>query len=221
MAGGIYQVTEAGERELERMRRKIDGVSGPTVVNTPTSISVGIGSGGNRAINFGAESPILVTITSTGSNGATWKRLIPPSTGVAAALMDGGASDEDYGPAFNSDGATQSTIAASGVDGAHVWLHLRSDDQGNVVPTYQGGGAYLEFVNLQQTSGSVGNKTTASSWVYTVKSSSNVTITTGASPLFGRPNGTLGAASYGFGYWSAGSFTLVYAHEVPGTGGCP
>lgn len=216
---GFYVVTEAGERELERMRAKIDGISGPNVNNGPGGIAIGGNRFSNGRLNL-PEEPILVTITSTGSNGATWKQLVPPNSNSASVVMTGGLTNEDIGPAFNTDGGTLSTIAASGVDGAHVWLHFRPDASGSVIPIYHGGGAVGEIVKLEKTSGTIGTQATASSWVYTVKSVSNVQIATGLSPSFARRNGTLGEATWGIGYWNAGTFVLAYAHEVIGSGGC-
>jgi len=203
------------------MRAKLDGVSGPNTSNTPTGIAIGENRIRNGRIAV-PEEPILVTITSTGTAGATWKQLTPASDGTVA-LMTGGLTNEDYGPAFEVNGSTTGVTGASGTGGAHVWLHFRPDTNGAIVPTFQGGLVQLIPVRLSQTSGSLGNKTTASNWVYTVKDiTDTTTIATGKSPLVARPNGTLAAATYGVGYFNPDGtgFVLLYAYEIPGTGGC-
>ncbi len=78
-------------------------------------------------------------------------------------------------------------------------------------------------VLLTQTGGAIGTKTTASTWTYTVTDISSNPITTGASPSVARPNGTLGAASFGIGYYppDGSDFVLLHAFEIIGSGGCP
>lgn len=145
--------TVADQREFLRIRKKVDGLSGTGLTNSPTGIAIG----GNSIRNFrqrGLQEPILVTITSTGSSGATWKQLVPPTDAAAAALMDGGLTNEDIGVAFEVNGNTASTMAGSGTTGAHVWLFFRTQADGTVVPCYEVGGGSTDY--LQNVTTNVG-----------------------------------------------------------------
>ena len=78
-------------------------------------------------------------------------------------------------------------------------------------------------VDLTQTGGSNGTKTTAASWTYTAKKQGDSTVTLGTvlAPERTRENGTRTAATKGSGYYNnAGDFVLAEAWESHGTGGC-
>lgn len=78
------------------------------------------------------------------------------------------------------------------------------------------------MVNLTQTGGSNGNKTTAATWTYTAKTLNNATtLGTVLSPNKPRPFGTQTAATLGVAYYdNTGTFQLAEAYEKPGSGGC-
>jgi hypothetical protein len=213
----IYFVTEQGERELERIRDKVAGLSGPRVSNTPTGIAIG----NNRATNkdiAGRQWPILVTVTSTGSNGATWKEVTPTTAG-GVELVDGGLTDEDLGAAFELNGDIDSVNAGSGTTGAQVWLQLRPDSNGAIVPMFDG--AVRGFVvNLSGPTGSNGTQTSAPTYTYTVKTVGGTQLGTGMSPEVSRPYGAVTAAAKGLAYRYGGTVHLLIAFEVPGSGNC-
>jgi hypothetical protein len=76
-------------------------------------------------------------------------------------------------------------------------------------------------VNLTQTGGSNGNKTTAATWSYTVNDLASNQLATGVSPTKPRPSGTMTAAGTGVCYYSGATLVLWDTNEYPGTGGCP
>lgn len=110
--------------------------------------------------------------------------------------------------------------------GRYVWFFKVADGADDPVEhavMSESGDVVVIPVRLTQTGGSLGNKTTSSSWTYTVKDITNTTtITTGASPSVARPHGTLAAATYGIGYYApdGSGFVLLHAFEITGTGGC-
>jgi hypothetical protein len=79
----------------------------------------------------------------------------------------------------------------------------------------------LFIVNLEETSGTNGDKTHAASYVYTVKNLAGNELATGQSPERPRPYGTRSAATKGYAYKdSSGTWHLAEAWEGYGTGGC-
>lgn len=76
-------------------------------------------------------------------------------------------------------------------------------------------------VDLTQTGGSNGNKTTAATWTYTVNDLDGNELGTAVSPLKVRPNGTMTAATKGIAYYDEdGNLVLYDTNERYGTGGC-
>lgn len=81
----------------------------------------------------------------------------------------------------------------------------------------------LFAVKVVKTGGSNGNKTTAASWTYTVKTLAGKTITTGTSLTRPRPKGTATVQadnSYGLAFYDGSTLILWDAGEIYGTGAC-
>jgi hypothetical protein len=77
-------------------------------------------------------------------------------------------------------------------------------------------------VSLATDGGTNGDASSAPSYTYTVTPiGGGSTIATAASPQVARPTGTATAASYGLGYYTGGTFSLLYAFEIPGSSSCP
>lgn len=80
---------------------------------------------------------------------------------------------------------------------------------------------FLFAVNLSQTGGEVGGKTTQSTWTYTVTSlDGQVVLGEEISPAKVRPNGRILAATQGVAYWDLDELILWDTDERFGTGAC-
>ena len=111
-------------------------------------------------------------------------------------------------------------------NGEIVWLRrgvLDSSDNQNYV--FEGSNLGTMFaVDLTQTGGSAGDKSTQASWTYTAKSLSGETLGTGLTPKRQRPTvGKMqsGNGTVGLGYYDAsGNFQLYDANEALDSAAC-
>jgi hypothetical protein len=118
-----YVFTEADKREFNRLRKKIDSIKGPGVVNTPTAIYVNSQTrqhGGRRRANQQAGPSMWIRITGYAAiTGATnrWKYQWVESQLVDDGMWEDvpdGNTHADLGVAYNSIEANNSD---SGVQG--------------------------------------------------------------------------------------------------------
>jgi hypothetical protein len=145
-----------------------------------------------RAKVFGVT-PVKLSVTATGDQ---WAEI---EDGVTATLKTG------------ATGSARILYKQSGT--GEKWGVVRFGDKSADI-----GGLFR--VDLTQTGGSNGTKTTAASYTYTVTDLAGVQLATGASPEKPRENGTKTAATKGYGYYdAAGTFVLAEAWEAPGTVG--
>lgn len=83
-------------------------------------------------------------------------------------------------------------------------------------------GGHCTFpVKVTKTGGSDGTKTTAATWVYTVKDMNESVLGTNVNVARTRPNGKMAfGTTYGLAFYDAGVLKLWDAGERPGTGSC-
>jgi hypothetical protein len=159
---------------------------------------------------------------SRGTNASASGGLVLTDIGIVASsencivwnLREMGHGDSSHGHAINLSDNAQCVLSAlpGGSDSASGKpILLVGCDPGAIFR-----------VDLSQTSGSLGNKTTPSTWVYTAKiPGTSTALGTSLTPEVARTNGTFAAATKGIGFYNAsGAFVLFYAAEVIGTSGC-
>lgn len=106
---------------------------------------------------------------------------------------------------------------------SHLQRPNRTDLAGAGLPFLGADGSSAAFyVDLQQTGGTDGNKTTACSYTYSAYWPGTVTnpIATGLTPQMRRRNGRALPALIGHGQYEDGEFVLKWCDEVPRTNAC-
>jgi hypothetical protein len=144
-----------------------------------------------------------------------WEEVDPNLDDGSYTTRPDGRTSDNSGPANDPNGGTGRTDVvvlrrgADPADGSPVWTITGATT--GVIP-----------VSLSTDGGTNGDASTAPSYTYTVTPiGGGDPITTTASPQVARPDGTATAASYGLGYYTGGTFHLLYAFEIPGSGSCP
>jgi hypothetical protein len=105
-------------------------------------------------------------------------------------------------------------------------VHRNADDGVATAVCNAGPKPYENFIVKMNATGTIGNKTTASSWTYTCWTmysgqTLDRVLATGVSPLTSRPHGTLAAGSFGIACWDdSGNLLLIWVNEQFGEGGC-
>lgn len=234
-----YRVGDQFKNEWERIRDKVDGVRGPFVNNSPTAISHGdpqpfmpdlVSPVPNRI------QPILLVSVITSQPGRYNAKTI---SGGANKNASGGLVLSDVGTAASSNNCVAWNLREIGHGGSSqghainlsdnsqcvvmAWA-TATIDQTTSLPIYLvGADPGVTFrVDLTETSGSLGNASSASSWEYTANvPGTSVTLGTSLSPEASRENGTYAAATKGLAYYNAsGTLVLYSANEVCGTTSC-
>lgn len=217
----LDQVWAARLPKMWKWMRSLRVTGAADFKNTEDGCSIAIPSAGNSDGPKAIET-ITVRLTALSGGGYDWKEVTAKSDGTFADVTNGRLSD-DFGQAFDP---TAANAFAVGDTSPPVLLRRQTDpDSGEriwmIVVAKEVGDAIA--VQLATDSGSIGNKTTVSSWTYTATRMDGTAIpgATGLSPMVGWRKGKLPAASYGSGYFHTdGSFKLVVAYTTSGTGGC-
>ncbi len=154
-----------------------------------------------------------------------WEQVEIDADGEWAPVAEGRTGTVEERPAYPLAGRAYEADAATGDVVLIRRAPVRQDDDtylpGWVIVTAGERPGTMFRVNLVQTGGSNGTKTTAASWTYTATDLGGATLGTGLAPERTRENGTRAAATKGEGYYNtAGTFVLAEAWELRGTGAC-
>ena len=218
--------------ECNRVRDKVDNISGRGVRNSHTSISIDSpDDGGDVWPNQSPWKPVQLTSIISSEPGRYNGKSI---SGAAKNNATGALAVADIGTVAGMEDCIVWNLRETGHGGHAINLGDNAQcvllglfwgmDKNSKKPIFMVGadpGVFFR-VNLTQTGGSLGNKTTKSSWTYTANiPGTSTALGTSLSPETGRTNGTLAAATKGVGYYDAsGTFVLYSAAELIGTAGC-
>jgi hypothetical protein len=238
----LIYLDSTGASELLRIIKKVDGMTGDGVTNTPTQITIGNRSGGNSNQNGDWDLVYVTAYTYDGSGNIQNGR-------YAGTRIQKNITSNATGPIQYGDiGVLPGTVSSPKQD---CWLWNVSEVQGGI-PFWPSSGVGalamavqigvwtsssttlpllvtatapqgLIRVPVSQTGGSNGTNSSAPSYTYSVTFG---TQTISGLTLSGRANGSFVPASQGIGYWAPESigyppaFTLVWANEYPGTNEC-
>jgi hypothetical protein len=107
-----YYLTDADLAEIQRMKRKLDGVSGPGVDNRPDSLTIGGRNAARRTIGEeSAATVVLVKITGSATGGGKYNGRILTARGTTADVATTGdlAESEIGTPAAADDALVLNT----------------------------------------------------------------------------------------------------------------
>lgn len=209
---GVYAFDKSSASKIAKAVRQV--LNGGSLAGAPN----GSPTGGNQCIT--------AKLTSRGTGGSTslyaWSQ-VRRDSGTWTIVSNGLTGTVSERPAV-----ALSASATDQTDSIVVLVRTVLNDGTDTLPCWVIAGVALPpgtlfRVNLSQTGGSQGNKTTAASWTYTATSLEGATLGTGLSPEWPREPGRRTTAVAGMGYFdSSENFVLSVAFEVRLTGAvCP